>query len=49
MADDEDSSDWHVGNGIGLWVSPLHRFVITGYFTRSKEGNLPLVTFGFQF
>ena len=48
-ADDENSSDWHVGNGIGLWLSPLHRFVITGYFTRSKEGNLPLVTFGFQF
>jgi hypothetical protein len=48
-ADNENSSDWHVGNGIGLYISPLHRFVVTGYFTRSKEGNLPLVTFGFQF
>ncbi len=48
--DDENSSDWHVGNGAGIWLAPISRFVITASFTRSKEEKvLPLVTFGFQF
>ncbi len=48
--DDENSSDWHVGNGAGIWLAPIQRFVITASFTRSKEEKvLPLVTFGFQF
>jgi hypothetical protein len=46
----EDSSDWHVGNGGGIWVAPVRRFVVTAAITRSKEEKmLPLVTFGFQF
>jgi outer membrane protein assembly factor BamA len=46
----DDSNDWHVGNGIGLWLAPVKRFVVTGAFTRSKEEKaLPLVTVGFQF
>ena len=48
--DDEKSKDWHVGNGVGLWLAPVRRFVVTAAFTRSKEEKaLPLVTVGFQF
>ena len=49
-ADNEQSEDWHVGNGGGIWLAPVRRFVVTAAFTRSKEEKmLPLVTFGFQF
>jgi hypothetical protein len=49
-ADGEKSSRWHVGNGFGVWVAPVRRFVVTAQYTRSKEEKgLPLVTFGFQF
>ncbi|HZF65249.1 MAG TPA: BamA/TamA family outer membrane protein [Chitinophagaceae bacterium] len=49
-ADAEKSDDWHVGNGGGIWIAPVRRFVITAALTRSKEEKaLPLVTFGFQF
>ncbi len=48
--DGEKSSDWHVGNGGGLWLAPVKRFVITALATRSKEEKfLPYITFGFQF
>ncbi len=48
--DHENSTDWHVGNGAGIWIAPITRFVITASYTRSKEEKgLPLVTFGFQF
>jgi hypothetical protein len=48
--ENENSSDWHVGNGAGIWVAPIKRFVIAAMYTRSKEEKfLPLVTFGFQF
>jgi outer membrane protein assembly factor BamA len=46
----EKSIDWHVGNGIGIWLAPIKRFVIAAHWTRSKEEkSLPYVTFGFQF
>ena len=49
-ADGESSRRWHVGNGGGIWIAPINRFVITAQYTRSKEEKgLPLVTFGFQF
>jgi hypothetical protein len=49
-SDNEESKDWHVGNGAGIWISPIRRFVIAAHYTRSKEEKwLPLVTFGFQF
>lgn len=49
-SDQEESEDWHVGNGAGIWISPVRRFVITAAYTRSKEEKgLPLVTLGFQF
>ncbi|HEX2534255.1 MAG TPA: BamA/TamA family outer membrane protein [Chitinophagaceae bacterium] len=48
--DGEKSTDWHVGNGGGVWIAPIRRFVITAAATRSKEEKLlPYVTFGFQF
>ena len=48
--DNEESKDWHVGNGAGVYLAPVKRFVITAAITRSKEEKaLPLVTFGFQF
>ncbi|HVG16557.1 MAG TPA: BamA/TamA family outer membrane protein, partial [Chitinophagaceae bacterium] len=49
-AGNETEVDWHVGNGGGIWLSPVRRFVVTAAYTRSKEERgLPLVTFGFQF
>ncbi len=48
--DNEKSDDWHVGNGAGIWIAPVKRFVVTASYTRSKEEKgLPLVTVGFQF
>ncbi len=48
--DGEKSTDWHVGNGGGIWIAPVKRFVITALATRSKEEKLlPYITFGFQF
>ena len=47
---EEDSNDWHVGNGGGIWIAPIKRFVVTGAIGRSKEEKmLPRVTFGFSF
>ena len=49
-ADGEDSNDWHVGNGGGIWLAPIRRVVIAAMVGRSKEAKaLPRVTFGFQF
>lgn len=48
--DHENSSDWHVGNGAGIWLAPINRFVIAAHVARSKEEKaIPYVTFGFQF
>ncbi len=49
-ADGENSTDWHVGYGTGLWIAPIRRFVIAAMVARSKEEKLlPRVSFGFQF
>jgi outer membrane protein assembly factor BamA len=45
----ESSARWHNGYGAGLWVSPARMFVVTTSYMWSKEGGLPLVSFGFQF
>ncbi|WP_132052292.1 BamA/TamA family outer membrane protein [Pseudocnuella soli] len=46
----DPSGRWHVGNGAGIYVSPIRRFVITTTATRSKEEKfLPMVQFGFFF
>ncbi len=48
--DGENSSEWHVGNGAGIWIAPIKRFVLTAHVVRSKEEKpMPYVTFGFQF
>ncbi|HEY0355080.1 MAG TPA: BamA/TamA family outer membrane protein, partial [Flavisolibacter sp.] len=49
-ADGEDSIDWHVGYGGGIWIAPIRRFVIAAVVAHSKEEKLlPRLTFGFQF
>lgn len=45
----EESSRWHHGYGGGLWLSPAKRFVLAACYAYSKEGGMPLVSFGFQF
>ena len=45
----ETSKSWHTGYGAGLWAAPAKRAVLTLSYTRSKEGALPLATFGYQF
>jgi outer membrane translocation and assembly module TamA len=48
--DGESSRDWKVGNGVGVWIAPIKRFVIAAHLTRSKEEKaLPYISFGFQF
>jgi outer membrane translocation and assembly module TamA len=48
--DGESSKDWKVGNGVGVWIAPIKRFVIAAHLTRSKEEKaLPYISFGFQF
>jgi hypothetical protein len=48
--DHENSKDWHVGNGAGIWLAPINRIVFTAHLTRSKEEKaLPYVSIGFQF
>ena len=48
--DHENSTDWKVGNGIGVWVAPIRRFVIAAHLARSKEEKaMPYISFGFQF
>lgn len=49
-ANGESSARWHVGNGVGIYISPIRRWVLTAAVTRSKEEQLlPLVQFGFFF
>ena len=49
-ADHETSTDWKVGNGVGIWIAPIRRFVFAAHVARSKEEKaIPYVSFGFQF
>lgn len=45
----EQSRRWHHGYGGGLWLAPAKRFVLAACYAYSKEGGMPLVSFGFQF
>jgi hypothetical protein len=48
--DGEESGRWHDGYGLGVWLAPIKRFVVTLSLAHSKEEDiLPRVTFGFQF
>ncbi len=49
-ADGEHSNRWHDGYGVGLWLAPVQRFVVTASIAHSEEEKaLPLLTFGFEF
>lgn len=48
-ADGERSSKWHQGYGGGLWISPLHQFVLTGTYGMSEDGPRISLGFGTQF
>ena len=47
--ENDNSSDWASGYGVGFWISPLRRMVLTATFTASKEDKLPLVSLGWKF
>lgn len=40
---------WASGYGLGLWVSPLRRILLSFVYTMSEEDKLPLVTLGWRF
>ena len=47
---DQTSYTWHDGYGIGIWIAPIKRYVITFSLAHSiEEKALPRVTFGFEF
>lgn len=46
---DRQSDVMHWGYGGGFWIAPFNSFVLTGNYTRSVEGWLPYITFGFIF
>lgn len=47
---DERTNTWHDGWGLGVWMSPIRRFVFVLSAAHSKEESvLPRFTFGFQF
>jgi hypothetical protein len=48
--DGEKSTDWKVGNGVGIYIAPIRRFVLAAHLARSKEEKaIPYISFGFQF
>jgi hypothetical protein len=48
-ADNDNSDKWASGYGVGFWISPLRRIVITATYTASKEDKFPIVGFGWKF
>lgn len=48
-SDVNDSDKWLSGYGVGFWISPLRRLVLTVTYTASKEDKLPLVGLGWKF
>ena len=47
--DNDNDNDWASGYGVGFWISPLRRIVLTFTYTASQEDKLPLVSFGWKF
>jgi len=45
----ETSGKWHQGYGGGIWLAPFEQILITGVYSFSEEGGLPLVKIGFLF
>ena len=47
--EDEDSKKWHSNWGLGLWISPLNAFIISGSIYKSPESTEVRVKLGWQF
>lgn len=47
--DEENSTLLHWGYGGGIWLTPFNAVAITGTYTRSRDGGVPYVTFGWLF
>ena len=45
----DPSSGWHQGFGGGLWIAPMKKIVISISYAASKEGGLPLISFGWMY
>lgn len=45
----EDSDRWHVGRGLGLWLAPANKAVLSFTLAFTKEETLPAVRLGFLF
>lgn len=48
-ADNEASSLWHVGYGPGIWFGFFDKFILTGTYGITQEGNMVNVQVGFLF
>ena len=48
-ADNEESTNWHIGYGGGMYLTVYEFFVLSGGVAQSKEGPYILVRGGFQF
>ncbi|MDB5012539.1 MAG: metallophosphoesterase, partial [Daejeonella sp.] len=49
FSDNPEGKDWHNGYGPGLWVNLYNKFMVTGSYGLSKEGNYITVKSGFYF
>lgn len=47
--EDESSSRWHRGYGLGLWLSPFDMALLNVSYAHSNEDNLINVTLNYQF
>ncbi len=47
--DGENSSRWHQGYGLGLWLSPFDMALLNVSYARSKEDDLLYITLKYQF
>ncbi|MDC6351145.1 ShlB/FhaC/HecB family hemolysin secretion/activation protein [Zeaxanthinibacter sp. PT1] len=46
---EQNSSEWHTSQGIGIWLSGYNFLTVQGGFFNSDEGNLIQVGLGFDF
>ncbi|MDB5120453.1 MAG: hypothetical protein JWN56_1671 [Sphingobacteriales bacterium] len=49
FSDNPEGKIWHNGYGPGLWVNLYNKFMVTGSYGMSKEGNYITVKSGFYF
>ncbi|MGC4038017.1 MAG: metallophosphoesterase [Chitinophagaceae bacterium] len=45
----DPTSAWHKGYGGGIWIAPMKKVVISASYAASKEGGLPLISFGWMY